>query len=559
MREITDRDRILRTRRDMIYRCYNPKNKWYKHYGGRGITVCDEWLNDKEAFYKWAIENGYKQGLEIDRKDNNSEYSPQNCHWVTRAQNTNNREITLFITYKGETKPLAEVAEENHINPRVLYNRIFLNGWDVDKAVETPSLFKRKRKLITYNGETHDIYEWSKITGIKAGTIQGRLREGKPLEEVFDNRQWNFSSAEKSKGGIQVEYKGKTQSLRAWSRELNLDYKKTRDKYKQGFPLDEVFKSEEKENIIYDITYKGQIYSAKQFAKSINASYMKVLKLIREGITSGEEIFNIINKPVPNTSPFQVLYTINNETKTLEEWCLDYDISPKTVLRKLKRGLPIEKALIKEVAKKYSSKFSEKFEYKGNSYTMKELSELSGIEEATIRHRIKKIGMSVEEALTDKQLNVTYYEINGVSKTLREWCEETGMLLSTAKGRIDKGIPVELAIDPTLNSSNGRALLDAVKQYEKDHPEYKRDHKTGSAFLITYNGETKLASEWAKEKGMDTYIVRNRYKNGYPAELCVNPNLQSKDGRALLDAYNEYLKDHPDYDKEKEKELRSHK
>ena len=84
-------------------RCNNKQCKSYPNYGGRGITVCKDWTHF-EPFFKWAINNGYKKGLDLDRKDNNGNYEPNNCRWISRADNINNRRKTILLTINGETK-----------------------------------------------------------------------------------------------------------------------------------------------------------------------------------------------------------------------------------------------------------------------------------------------------------------------------------------------------------------------------------------------------------------------------------------------------------------------
>lgn len=83
--------RIYRIWTCMKSRCYSPANGMYRHYGGRGITVCDEWKDDITAFHKWAIANGYRDDLTIDRIDVNGNYEPSNCRWATYSQQNKNR------------------------------------------------------------------------------------------------------------------------------------------------------------------------------------------------------------------------------------------------------------------------------------------------------------------------------------------------------------------------------------------------------------------------------------------------------------------------------------
>lgn len=82
-------------------RCYYAKGKYYKRYGGRGIKVCKEWLDNPEEFYRWAMNNGWKEGLTIDRIDNDGDYEPSNCRWVTRKEQANNTSHNTWLSYNG--------------------------------------------------------------------------------------------------------------------------------------------------------------------------------------------------------------------------------------------------------------------------------------------------------------------------------------------------------------------------------------------------------------------------------------------------------------------------
>lgn len=100
--------RIYETWCGMKKRCYNQNSKSYCYYDKRGISVCDEWLNSFENFYKWAISNGYNDNLEIDRIDTNGNYEPNNCRWVTHCEQQINRTNNIYLEHNGETKSLSE-------------------------------------------------------------------------------------------------------------------------------------------------------------------------------------------------------------------------------------------------------------------------------------------------------------------------------------------------------------------------------------------------------------------------------------------------------------------
>ena len=118
----------------MKARCYNPKHNRYELYGGRGITVCAEWVNSFEVFRDWALANGYRDGLTIDRKDNDGPYSPDNCRWATAKQQGNNRRCNRMITCNGETHTLAEWAELTGIKRQTIQTRL-TRGWTVSRAL----------------------------------------------------------------------------------------------------------------------------------------------------------------------------------------------------------------------------------------------------------------------------------------------------------------------------------------------------------------------------------------------------------------------------------------
>lgn len=121
----------------MKQRCYNPKDKHYKWYGAKGVGVCEEWRKDVTAFYNWAISNGYRKGLTIDRIDFTKDYSPNNCRFITMRMQQRNKSSNKRIEYNGEIMSVQEWAEKINITPSTLRAR-FNKGWSVERALTEP-------------------------------------------------------------------------------------------------------------------------------------------------------------------------------------------------------------------------------------------------------------------------------------------------------------------------------------------------------------------------------------------------------------------------------------
>lgn len=128
--------RLFTILQKMIGRCYNQNNPAYKDYGARGITICDEWLTDFMNFYNWAMDNNYQEGLTIDRIDPNGNYEPDNCRWADQKTQNRNRRNTKYVTYKGETKSLAEWCEILNLNYYTIRARIYKYNWSIERALE---------------------------------------------------------------------------------------------------------------------------------------------------------------------------------------------------------------------------------------------------------------------------------------------------------------------------------------------------------------------------------------------------------------------------------------
>jgi hypothetical protein len=141
--------RLYKRWADMRNRCLYEKHSKYHRYGGRGITVCEEWITNFAAFRDWALASGYASDLEIDRIDNNGHYTPRNCRWVTHEKNCRNRENTVLLTLDGESKTLQEWTEDPRceVGFGALHTRFYRQG------VRDSSILKRYQRPVYVNNQ----------------------------------------------------------------------------------------------------------------------------------------------------------------------------------------------------------------------------------------------------------------------------------------------------------------------------------------------------------------------------------------------------------------------
>lgn len=133
---VADR-RLYDVHRQMLERCYNGNSKDFKHYGARGIKVCDAW-HDPRLFFEWAYSSGYARGMTIERSDVNGSYTPANCTWVPNEVQSHNTRRNVFLTIDGNTMHLAAWARHFGIKWSTVNSRLRA-GWDAELAVTTPS------------------------------------------------------------------------------------------------------------------------------------------------------------------------------------------------------------------------------------------------------------------------------------------------------------------------------------------------------------------------------------------------------------------------------------
>ena len=178
-----DVKRLKSIYKGMKHRCYDKRSYGYKWYGAKGIGVCEIWKKDFWHFYYWAITHGYNNTLTLDRLDNNKDYSPFNCRWVSVLEQHKNMSSTKLYTYKEKTQTLREWCDEYNIDIELVRNRLSY-GWSFDRALQKTKRATTRGQYIV-NGKINTLTRWCQIYGTSYKLVYNRLQQGWGLEKAL--------------------------------------------------------------------------------------------------------------------------------------------------------------------------------------------------------------------------------------------------------------------------------------------------------------------------------------------------------------------------------------
>jgi hypothetical protein len=245
----------------MIDRCYNPENKSYRNYGGRGITVCERW-HDYRNFIQDLGE--IPEGLSLHRINNDREYSPENIELADRKTQARNRRNTHVYTYKGEARTLPDWELQLGLGRNTLRSRMSEGKSFEDAVVSLPR-------------KTTGAAELSKKTGLPVTTIENRLKKGLQGEQLIKT---GFRKT--------YEYKGKEQNLTQWSEELGISRTALKNRILSGMPVELAFSKPQKFHRDQPLSYNlnGDIKTLKEWSRIKGISYSTLRLKHKNGITA---------------------------------------------------------------------------------------------------------------------------------------------------------------------------------------------------------------------------------------------------------------------------------
>lgn len=255
-------------------RCHNPNDPDFQRYNAKGITVCEIWRNDAQAFFEHMgpMPNGTNS---LDRIDPDKGYEPGNCRWSNPSEQARNRQSNIYISYQGQSKIIAEWSVIKGIPYDTLYKRLYKQHWTIEKALETP--VKASPNLYYFEGKQLNLKQIAVDVGMKYSTLYKRV--------ILQGQQLSEALAKPVEPQTYL-YKGERRTLKEIASLEGLSYSYVAARAQQGKDFD--FTS--KRNRTYD--FEGEQLTCKEIANRTGVPYQTIIGRLNRGMTIKEAINN---------------------------------------------------------------------------------------------------------------------------------------------------------------------------------------------------------------------------------------------------------------------------
>lgn len=350
-------ERLFNVWRGMIKRCYDVNHPSYHRYGGRGIKVCDKWLNSYEAFRDFMLANGYPENAgpyeySIDRIDNDGNYDENNCRVVTAKIQSLNKSNNHRISFKGEEMTITEAAQKCGLTNKQVFNRLD-KGWDLKRALTQPLT-----QTFTYSasGQKHTIAEWAEIMGVTDAVIRGRLKTH-TMQQIYDEYVGNNNKIEVNDFSVKYETaNGITMNRREWSKKLGINETTLRKLLKEQ-TMQELYDDWKKSNGRPSSLRRGALEvngikkSQKEWCEELNISPKCMRKYLSKYTMQEiyDDVVNNLGRIRKGANPPK-LHEANGELHSQADWARILGVPASSL------GLQLKKHTMQEIYDSYKNR-----------------------------------------------------------------------------------------------------------------------------------------------------------------------------------------------------------
>jgi len=250
----------------MKERCYNPKANGYKYHGGKGIIICNEWLDNPASFYEWSLKNGYEKTLSIDRINIYGNYEPNNCRWITMLEQQFNKSNNIFIEIEGEIKTASQWSKEAKVCRETIIKR-YNNGENKE------DIFKDSSLKIEVEGEIKTLKQISKESGLSYDILRRRYNLGWELDSLFSESKKNKTKY--------IEINGEIHTATEWAKISGLTRNIILNRISYGWKNEDLLKPKAKRNNKKYINIDNEIHTINEWCNILGVSRMTLYRKLK--------------------------------------------------------------------------------------------------------------------------------------------------------------------------------------------------------------------------------------------------------------------------------------